>query len=151
MLFRSGPFFETSENLAVYNTLKLPGGLLEFGKTREYITMVDNPSGTVAYNFNNSNIWYGTNPPQGNWTANVINVPTDNMFQMQLVIISGQFTATGLPTSLQLNGSGQSIRWLGGSSPTASTVGSNKYDVITFTVTRISGNWIVQGQLSSYS
>ena len=84
----SGPFFETSENLAVYNTLKLPGGLLEFGKTREYITMVDNPSGTVVYNFNNSNIWYGTNPPQGNWTANVINVPTDNMFQMQLVIIS---------------------------------------------------------------
>ena len=89
--------------------------------------------------------------PLGNWTANLVNVPTDNMFQMQVVFITGQFTATGLPTSLQINGSGQSIRWMSGSTPTSSTVGNNKYDVLTYTITRVSGNWIVQGQMSSYS
>lgn len=144
----SGPFFETFENVAVYNTLKLPDALLEFGKTREYITMTNSPSGTVVYNFNSSNIWYGTNPPLGNWTANLVNVPTDNMFAFGITIITFQGTAAGLPTSLQINGSNQTIRWNGNSTPTAST--SGKYDITSFSFIRISDNWIVQGSNSSF-
>jgi hypothetical protein len=144
----SGAFFETFENVAVYNTLKLPDALLEFGKTREYITMTNSPSGTVVYNFNSSNIWYGTNPPLGNWTANLVNVPTDNMFAFGITIITFQGTAAGLPTSLQINGSNQTIRWNGNSTPTAST--SGKYDITSFSFIRVSDNWIVQGSNSSF-
>lgn len=144
----SGPFFETAEYLAVYNTLKLPNGLLEFGKTREYVVMTNNPSGTIAYNFNTSNIWYGENPPLGNWTINLQNVPTDNMFSMGIVVITYQGTAAGLPTGFQINGAGQTVRWSGGSTPSPSSLG--KYDVTTFTFTRISGNWIVTGSNSTF-
>lgn len=144
----TGPFFETSEYLAVYNTLKLPNGLLEFGKTREYVVMTNNPSGTIAYNFNTSNIWYGENPPLGNWTINLQNVPTDNMFSMGIVVITYQGSAAGLPTGFQINGVGQTVRWSGGSTPSASSLG--KYDVTTFTFTRISGNWIVTGSNSTF-
>lgn len=144
----SGPFFETAEYLAVYNTLKLPGGLLEFGKTREYVTMTNTPSGTVAYNFNNSNIWYGENPPLGNWVANLINVPTDNMFAFGITIITYQGSAAGLPTTFQINGVTQTIKWNGNSTPTASALG--KYDITSFSFMRISGNWVVQGSNTSF-
>lgn len=144
----TGPFFETSEYLAVYNTLKLPNGLLEFGKTRQYVTMVNTPSGTVAYNFNNTNFWYGTNPPIGNWTANFVNVPTDNMFTYEVNILTYQGTASGLPTGVQINGSGQSIYWQNNSTPSASSFG--RFDLITFTFTRISGSWLVRGMRTSY-
>jgi hypothetical protein len=144
----SGPFFETAEYLAVYNTLKLPGGLLEYGKNRQYVTMNNTPSGTVAYNFNNTNFWYGENPPLGNWTANFVNVPTDNMFTYQLNILTYQQTAAGIPTSLQINGAGQTIFWQNNSTPSASSVG--RYDLITFYVTRLSGSWSVRGMRTSF-
>lgn len=146
----SGPFFETSEYLAVYNTLKLPNALLEFGKTREYVTMTNSPSGTVTYNFNSGNLWYGENPPLGNWTANVVNVPTDNMYSMGVIFITYQNTFSGLPTTFQINGVTQTVKWTGGSAPNAATSGLGKYDVTTFTFTRLSGNWLVTGSNSSF-
>ena len=143
-----GPFYETAERLAVYNTLKLPGGLLEYGKNRQYVTMINTPSGTIAYNFNDTNFWYGTNPPLGNWTANIINVPTDNMFTYELNILTFQQTASGLPTSIQINGSGQTIYWQNNSTPSPSSLG--RYDLITYYVTRLSGAWYVRGMRTSF-
>ena len=143
-----GPFFDTTTNLAVYGTLKLPGGLLEFGKSRQYVTMINTPSGTIAYNFNNTNFWYGTNPPLGNWTANFVNVPTDNMFTYEFNILTYQQTAAGLPTSLQINGAAQTIFWQNNSTPSASSVG--RFDLITFTATRVSSGWLVMGMRTSY-
>ena len=146
----SGPFFETTTNLAVYNTLKLPNALLEFGKTREYVTMTNNPSGTVAYNFNSSNIWYGQSPPLGNWTANVVNVPTDNMFAFGVTFVTLQQASSGLPTTFQINGVTQTIKWAGNSTPSGSTSGVGKFDVTSFSFVRISGNWIVRGSNTSF-
>jgi hypothetical protein len=144
----SGPFFDTAEYLAVYNTLKLPGGLFEYGKSRQYLTMIDGPSGTVAYNFNSTNFWYGANPPLSNWTANFVNVPTDNMFRYELNILTFQQNTFGLPTSVQINGVGQTIFWQNNSTPSASSAG--RYDLITFYVTRLAGSWVVKGMRTSF-
>lgn len=145
----TGPFFETMENLAVYQNLRMSGsGLLEFGETREYVTMLSNPSGTVAYNFLDGGVWYGENPLTGNWTVNLVNVPTDEMFAMGITIVTRQATSSGLPTGFQINGAGQTIRWAGGSTPSASTAG--RVDVTTFSFVRIAGSWIVTGSNSSF-
>jgi len=144
----TGPFFETAEYLAVYNTLKLPNAMLEFGKNREYLGMVTSPTGTVAYNFHLANVYYGESPTTGNWTANIVNVPTDNMFTMGITIITYQGQSQGLPTGFQINGAGQTIRWAGGGTPSVSAIG--KYDVTTFTFTRVMGGWLVTGANSSF-
>jgi hypothetical protein len=110
--------------------------------------MLSNPSGTVAYNFIDGGVWYGENPLTGNWTVNLVNVPTDEMFAMGITIVTRQATSSGLPTGFQINGAGQTIRWAGGSTPSASTAG--RVDVTTFSFVRIAGSWIVTGSNSSF-
>jgi hypothetical protein len=143
----SDPYYDTMERATVYTELNVPG-TLNFGESREMVATKDNPAGTVNYDWKVSNLWYGINPTAGNWTANITNVPTTDMFAMGLTIVTLQAAGTGLPTSLQINGSGVTIRWAGNSTPSASS--SGKYDVTTFSFIRLSGGWIATGSSSSF-
>lgn len=143
----SDPYYDTMERATVYTELNVPG-TLNFGESREMVATKDNPAGTVSYDWTVSNLWYGSNPTASNWTANITNVPTTNMFGMGITIITSQSSGTGLPTSLQINGSGQTIRWAGNSTPSASS--SGKYDVTTFSFIRLGGAWFVTGSNSSF-
>jgi hypothetical protein len=57
--------------------------------------------------------------------------------------------ATGyIPTTFQIGGASQTIRWAGGTAPTP-TSSAGKIDVFTFTMQRTSGAaWIVYGSSS---
>lgn len=140
-------FYQTMDRATVYQELLVPGRL-DFSETREMIQLKNNPAGTVAYDWSVGNVWYGTSPTASNWTANLTNVPTTDMYAMGLTIITLQSSGTGLPTSMQINGSGQTIKWAGNSTPTASS--SGKYDVTTFSFIRMGGAWMVTGSNSSF-
>jgi hypothetical protein len=81
-------------------------------------------------------------------TFNVTNVPTDVSKVMTINVLVTQGSTGYVPTTFQIAGSSQTIRWSGGSAPTpTSSVG--KIDIFSFTLQRTSGGaWIVYGSAS---
>ena len=143
----SDPYYNTADRQAVYTQLLCPGRF-DYGPARQQIAMKNNPSGTVQYDFVTANIYWGQNPTSGNWTANIINVPTDNMYAFNFLIYTYQPSGQGLPTSLQINGSGVGIKWQGNSTPGSS--GTNWTDLIIFRCLRSGGSWMVTGERQQF-
>jgi hypothetical protein len=76
-------------------------------------------------------------------TFNFTNVPTDNNYIMTTNVMVTQGSTGYIPTTLNINGSGATIRWSNGLTPTA-TNGAGKIDIFTFSFHRTnSGTWIV--------
>ena len=89
------------------------------------------------------NIYYVATAPTGNMTFNVTNVPTDNSKIMTINVFVTQGSTGYIPGTFQIGGTSQTIRWAGGSAPTA-TSSAGKIDVFSFTMQRTSaGAWIV--------
>ena len=106
-------------------------------------------SGTVVSNvftadFSTGGVFYITTAPTANFTVNVTNLPTtDNRVTVVSVfVIQG---ATGyIPNALQIGGSAQTIKWSGGTAPTA-TNEAGKVDNFTFTFVRRGAAWEALG------
>jgi hypothetical protein len=80
-------------------------------------------------------------------TINLTNIPTtlNRTIVVPVIIAQG---ATGYVPSLQIASAAQTVKWLGGTTPTATI---NKTEVFGFTLIRTSGgSWVVLGQLASY-
>jgi hypothetical protein len=76
-------------------------------------------------------------------TFNVTNVPTDNSKIMTINVFVTQGSTGYIPGTFQIGGTSQTIRWAGGSAPTA-TSSAGKIDVFSFTMQRTSaGAWLV--------
>ena len=119
-------------------------GLLTVAETTEVLN-----SGTIASNvftadFSTGGVFYITTAPAANFTINVTNLPTtDNRVTViSFFVIQG---ATGfIPNALQIGGSAQTIKWFGGTAPTA-TNGAGKVDNFTFTFIRRGAAWEALG------
>jgi hypothetical protein len=80
-------------------------------------------------------------------TINLTNIPTSVNRTIVVPVIIAQ-GATGYVPSLQIVGVAQTIKWLGGTTPTAT---ASKTEVFGFTLIRTTtGTWVVLGQLASY-
>ena len=94
------------------------------------------------------NIFYIATAPTGAMTFNVTGVP-ETVNRIQTVNVFVTQGATGyIPSTFQIDGVGQTIRWPGGSAPTpTSSVG--KIDIFSFTMQRTASSaWIVYGSSS---
>jgi hypothetical protein len=81
-------------------------------------------------------------------TFSVTNVPTDVSRIMTINVFVTQAATGYIPTTFNINGASQTIRWAGGSAPTA-TSSAGKIDIFGFTLQRTSGgSWIVYGSAS---
>lgn len=122
-------------------------GLTTLAETTEVLT-----SGTVSANVFTANAtlgnaFYITSAPSANFTINITSIPTtnDRVFSFTFFVIQG---STGyIPNALQLDGSSQTIKWAGGTAPTA-TSGAGKIDVFNFTLIRRSSTWEALGDVS---
>ena len=113
----------------------------------EDLVDVSHTSSTITLNYNDGNIFWLTNSQTANTTINVTNAPTTDgrIFTINLFVTQ---TATGfLPTTFQIAGSGQTIKWLGGIVPTP-TSSNSKIDIFSFTVARRSSVYTVFGSAS---
>jgi hypothetical protein len=82
-------------------------------------------------------------------TFNVTNVPTDINKIMTINVLVTQGATGRIPSTFQIGGSGQTIRWVGGNAPTP-TSSAGKIDIFSFTMQRTSGGaWIVYGAAST--
>jgi hypothetical protein len=122
------------------------GGLTRIS---EVIATKTGATGTVTHDFTESQIWWHSSM-SANFTANLTNVPTTDNKTLSITFLLLQGATGFFPSGIQIDGSGQTIRWLGNTIPTA-TNGAGKIDVATFNLLRTGSTWYVTGILQAFA
>jgi len=136
-------------NISTTGNLTVTGGATISGNTdiqemREQIVDVTLASNVGTLDWTAGNIYYIANAPTANMTFNVTNVPTDSAKAMTINVVVTQGATGYIPSTFQIGGTNQTIRWAAGVSPTG-TSSANKLDIFTFTMLRVGTNWVVLG------
>jgi hypothetical protein len=116
------------------------------GNIKEPYSIYTGASSVETHNFAVSNIWRHVSIG-GNFTANFINVPTTAGFIYNVSLILSQGSTAYIPNAVQINGSAQTIRWAGASTPSGT---ANRLNFVSFTFINTNTSWIVLGDLVSY-
>lgn len=120
-------------------------GTVDIQEMREQIVDVTLASNVGTLDWTAGNIYYIGTAPTANMTFNATNVPTTSAKAMTINVLVTQGSTGYIPTTFQIAGTNQTIRWPGGVAPTG-TSGASKLDIFTFTLLRTSaGAWIVLG------
>ena len=90
-------------------------GTLHFSETKESITFY-NTSGNITHDFNNNNVIFVQKSGGGDFTLSINNMPTDNAAYTITVVINNA-GGSGVPTTVNVDGQAQTIKWAGGSAP----------------------------------
>ena len=101
-------------------------------------------SNVLTFNLSNGNVGYIATAPTAAMTFNFTNAPTTDGQSITASIFVVQGATGYIPSTVQIAGTGQTIKWAGGSAPTA-TSGAGKIDVFSFTLIRRSSAWTVLG------
>ena len=146
----------TATTLNTSGLITAPGGLTASGavslsgtvdiqEMREQIVDVTLATNVGTLDWSLGNIYYIGTAPTGNMTFNATNVPSDSAKAMTINVVVTQGSTGYIPTTFQIGGTSQTIRWSAGVTPTA-TSSAGKLDIFTFTLLRTSGGaWIVLG------
>jgi len=121
-------------------------GTAALQQSTEVLNVKTGATGIVTHDFDNGAIWYHTGVLAG-FTANLTNIPTTNNRATVVTIIILQGSVAYLPAAIQINGTAQSVNWLGGVLPTGT---ANKIDLVSYTIMRLNNAWSVIGSLSNY-
>ena len=118
-------------------------GIVDVQELREAVVDVTLSSNSGTLDWSAGNIYYIATAPTGNMTLNVTNLPTDNSKIMTINVMTTQGSTGYVPSTFQIGGASQTLRWVGGSAPTP-TSSAGKIDIFSFTMQRTSaGAWIV--------
>ena len=120
-------------------------GTVDIQELREQVVDVTLASNVGTLDWTAGNIYYIANAPTAGMTFNATNVPTDSSKAMTVNVLVVQGATGYLPTTFQIAGTNQTIKWATGVAPTP-TSSAGKIDIFTFTLIRTSANtWIVLG------
>jgi len=135
-------------------TVTLSGGVslsgnVDVQELRESTVDVTLSSNVGTLDWTAGNIYYIATAPTASMTLNVTNVPTDANKIMTINVLVTQGSTGYIPGTFQIGGASQTIKWAGGSAPSA-TNGAGKIDIFSFTMFRTSANtWIVFGTVAN--
>jgi len=101
-------------------------------------------SGSVTGNYNDGAIFYTSSGTIANFGIILTNVPTTNNRVTTMSFMITQAATGYIPNAISVNGSNQTIRWVGGTPPTP-TSSLGKIDIFIFSLLRMSDAWIVLG------
>jgi len=101
-------------------------------------------SNVLTFNLSNGNVGYIATAPTAAMTFNFTNAPTTNGESITASIFVVQGATGYYPSTVQIAGTGQTIKWAGGAAPTP-TSSAGKIDVFSFTLIRRSSAWTVLG------
>jgi len=127
--------------LTVNNQLIIEDGV------SEKFSSLSSATGVVAHDCDNGHIFYHTSI-SADFTANFTNLGLSTNYSTNLTLILNQGATARIPSAVQVNGSAQTINWQGGSAPSGT---SNGIDAVSFTILRVSGSYIVLGQLVDFT
>jgi hypothetical protein len=120
-------------------------GTVDIQELREQVVDVTLATNVGTLDWTAGNIYYIATAPTGNMTFNATNVPTDSSKAMTINVLVTQAATGYIPTTFQIAGTNQTIRWAAGVSPTA-TSSAGKIDMFSFSLIRTTaGAWIVLG------
>ena len=120
--------------------------IIEDGVSEKFSSLTG-ATGVVAHDCDNGHIFYHTSI-SANFTANFTNLGLSTNYSTNLTLILNQGATARIPSAVQINGSAQTINWQGGSAPSGT---SNGIDAVSFTILRVSGSYIVLGQLVDFT
>jgi hypothetical protein len=143
----------TSGSITATGTVGITGGLSATGgvslsgtvdiqELRENLVPISLSTNTGTFDWTLGNIYYISSAPTGNMTFNFTNVPTDNDKVMTVNVVVTQGSTGYIPTTLQIGGTNQVIRWPNNLAPTP-TSSAGKLDIFSFTFMRSGSTWIV--------
>jgi hypothetical protein len=121
-------------------------GTSTFQQSTEKIQTKTGATGTVTHDYSLGTLFYHTGI-SGNFTVNITNVPTTNDRSIVVSLILNQDTTAYIPNALQIDGSSQTINWVGGSTPTPIP---SKKELVSFILMRVSNSWAVLGSITTY-
>jgi hypothetical protein len=120
-------------------------GTVDIQEMREQIVDVTLASNVGTLDWTAGNIYYIGTAPTANMTFNATNVPADASKALTINVLVTQGSTGYIPSTFQIAGTNQTIRWTGGVTPSG-TSSAGKLDIFTFTLLRTSaGAWIVLG------
>ena len=123
-------------------------GNVQLQEVSETVVDVTLASNVATLDWTAGNVYYIATAPTDAMTFNVTNVPTTVSKIMTINVFVTQGSTGRIPSTFQIAGSGQTIKWAGGSAPTP-TSSAGKIDVFSFTMQRTSGgSWLVYGAAS---
>jgi hypothetical protein len=145
----------TSENINATGTVDITGtlnatngvnlsGTVDIQELRENLVPITLSSNVGTFSWTDGNIYYISAAPTGNMTFNFTNVPTDNNKVMTVNVLVTQGATGYIPTTLQIAGTSQTIRWPNNINPVP-TSSAGKIDIFSFTFIRTGSAWIVFG------
>jgi plastocyanin len=117
-------------------------GILDVAEVRETVVSNSFSTNVMTANYNDGAIHYATVAPTGNFTISLTNVPTTTSKSITMSFLVTQGATGYIPTTLNLNGSSQTIRWVGGSAPTP-TSSAGKIDIFNFTLILAASNVVI--------
>lgn len=126
------------------------GGLVSTGTTevselREPTVDISLSGNVGTLDWTAGNIYHINKTASANFTLDVINLPTDASYMYTINVMMVQNGTGYYPSTFNIAGVGQTIRWPGGTAPTP-TATNDKIDIFSFTMQRTSaGAWIVYG------
>ena len=123
-------------------------GNVQLQEVSEVVADITLSSNVATLDWTAGNVYYIATAPSAAMTFNVTNVPTTASRMMTVNVFVTQGSTGYLPSTFQIAGTGQTIKWAGGTAPTP-TSGAGKIDVFSFTMQRTSGGaWLVYGAAS---
>lgn len=123
-------------------------GAVNLEEVAEKVTDITLASNVATLDWTSGNVYYIATAPTAAMTFNVTNVPTTVSKIMTINVFVTQAATGYIPSTFQIAGVGQTIKWAGGSAPTP-TSSAGKIDIFSFTMQRTSGAaWLVYGASS---
>jgi hypothetical protein len=132
------PTFTGTANFASASVV----GILDVAEVRETVVSNSFSANVMTANYNDGAIHYATVAPTGNFTISLTNVPTTTSKSITMSFLITQGSTGYIPTTLNLNGSSQTIRWVGGTAPTP-TSSAGKIDIFNFTLILAASNVVI--------
>jgi hypothetical protein len=137
--------YVTTSNITTANITDLNvTGTLNIQEVTEFVADYSISSGSATLPYSTSNIFYNSASPSANFTINVTGVPTTNDKTITISVIVTQGATGRIPNALAIDGSVQTIKWIGSTAPTPTSI-AGKLDIFNFTLIRKSSSWIVLG------
>jgi hypothetical protein len=133
-------------DFTVTGTLNVTG-ITSVQELQETVNTVSAPASPQSFNWTTGSVFY-VSSMSANFTANITNLPTtaNRIYVITFILVQG--VTPYFINALQVAGSSVSIRWSGGTAPTAT---GSRQEFETIALYYSGSAWTAYGQYSSYN